>query len=541
MSQTMSNTLTTFQKLQKEFPGLRHEKAGRVFALHSTAETLKPIMGILLGRHWRLLTMLANDERKQSGVFTVSWIFGLPGENKIMRLVLSVDQHKAVFPSIFELVPSALLFELEIRDMFGLTPEGNPDLSVKDEHRPKSVRRLVHHHSWPEGAYPLRKDFPWNKRPKEENIAFPFRYGEGEGVFEIPVGPIHAGVIEPGHFRFTAVGELILNLEIRLWYSHRGIEKLFEQKKLSEAVKLAEHISGDTSFGHSLAFCEAIEDLAGIHVSKRAGILRVIFLELERIYNHVGDIGMIGLDAAFAFAGSHGSRLKELAMQLNDTLTGSRILRDVNTIGGVTKDITGEHKKLLESFLLSFEKDFDEFVNVLLSASSLLDRLETTGRLKHQTAFDYNAVGVVARASGLRRDARKDFPNEWWCHMSFDEAVFETGDVFARFQVRVVEVRQSLTIIQKALENLPQGEPIASTQPIVLREGSVAVSIVEGWRGELVHVVIAGANNSLYRVKVRDASFLNWPTLSRAILNNIIPDFPLCNKSYNMSYAGNDL
>ncbi|OGD34685.1 hypothetical protein A2988_04260 [Candidatus Azambacteria bacterium RIFCSPLOWO2_01_FULL_46_25] len=529
------------QAIHKEFPALAGEEKGRVHTMRISTETLKPIVALLMSKHWRLLTMAGNDERAQAGTFTVSWVFGLAKENKIMRLVLPVDQHKPVFPSIFELTESALLFELEIRDMFGLTPEGNPELTVEDDHGKGRMRRLAHHHNWPENTYPLRKDFPWNKRPPEVDVPFPFRYGEGEGVFEIPVGPIHAGVIEPGHFRFTAVGEMILNLEIRLWYSHRGIEKLFEQKNLTDAVVLAEHISGDTSFAHSLAFCEAAEELAGMPVSKRAGLLRIIFLELERIYNHVGDIGMIGLDAAFAFAGSNGSRLKELAMQLNDKLTGSRILRGVNAIGGVTKDITGENAEFLEKFLASFEQDFEEFVNVLFSTSSLLDRLETTGRLKQKTAFDYNTVGVVARASGLKRDARQDFPNEWWRHTHMSVPTFETGDVFARFQVRVEEVRQSVKIIRTTLAQLPEGEPILSTRPIALKEGDVAISIVEGWRGELVHMVIAGANNSLYRVKVRDASFLNWPTLSRAILNNIVPDFPICNKSYNMSYAGNDL
>src|SRR3990167_4424106 len=426
------------QTIQAKFSSVELlEPRGRVSSFSIDRDDLKPAITFLLEGGFRFITMAGEDERSAKNRFTISYIFGFPKENRFVSLVLSVDPSNPVFPSVADVLLSARLFGLEIMDMFGLTPEGHPDIELSAQENGKE-RRLVRHHNWPKGEYPLRKDFLWNKRPREANVEFPFlAYSREEGVFEIPVGPIHAGVIEPGHFRFTAVGEMILNLEIRLWYSHRGIEKLFEQKNLTDAVVLAEHISGDTSFAHSLAFCEAAEELAGMPVSKRAGLLRIIFLELERIYNHVGDIGMIGLDAAFAFAGSNGSRLKELAMQLNDKLTGSRILRGVNAIGGVTKDITGENAEFLEKFLASFEQDFEEFVNVLFSTSSLLDRLETTGRLKQKTAFDYNTVGVVARASGLKRDARQDFPNEWWRHTHMSVPTFETGDVFARFQVRV--------------------------------------------------------------------------------------------------------
>lgn len=537
----MANEKTPVQKIHTAFPSLHFNEVGRIITVRVTADTLHPFVQALVNDQWRLLTMMGNDDRAHASMFTVSWFFGLPKENKIMRIALAVDPRKAVFPSIFSIVQSALLFELEIRDMFGLTPEGNPELSARGMDGKERMRRLVHHHNWPDGMYPLRKDFPWNKRPAIANVPFPFRHGEGRGVFEIPVGPIHAGVIEPGHFRLTAVGETILNLKVRLYYTHKGVEKLFEQKNLSDAIELSEHISGDTSFGHSLAFCEAVEELARLPISERAGLLRIIFLELERLYNHVGDIGMIGLDAAFAFSGSHGARLKELVMQLNGKLTGSRVLRGVNTIGGVTKDIAPEQADLIDAFLYAFEADFEEFVDVLLSTSSLMDRLETTGRLKEQTALDYNTVGIVARASGLSRDARKDFPNAWWHDMSFAVATGGTGDVYARFMVRIEEVRQSIAIIRDALARLPEGEPIQNTDPIHLKDGECAVGIVEGWRGELVHVVIAGPNNSLYRVKVRDASFLNWPTISRAMLNNIVPDFPLCNKSYSMAYSGNDL
>ena len=250
---------------------------------------------------------------------------------------------------------------------------------------------------------------------------------------------------------------------------------------------------------------------------------------------------MIGVDASFAFAGAQGGRLKEILMRANERLSGSRVLRGLNTIGGLKKDVSEENLLWLASFLDAFERDFEEFVEVLLESSSLLDRLETAGRLKTKTALDYNTVGYVARASGLKRDARQDFPNEFWRDINFRVPVFETGDVFARFMVRVEETRQSVGIIKEALRRMPKGEPVLSSQLIEFKEGASAIGIVEGWRGEIAYYVVADKNNTLRRVKVRDPSFLNWPTLPRAILNNIVPDFPLCNKSYDMSYAGNDL
>ena len=514
---------------------------GRVSSFSIGQKDLKEVISFLLDGGFRLITMAGEDERQTKNRFIISYIFGFPKENRFVSLVLSVDPANPVFPSVADVLLSARLFGLEIMDMFGLTPEGHPDIELTAQEDGKE-RRLVHHHNWPKGEYPLRKDFSWNKRPEEANVEFPFlAYSREEGVFEIPVGPIHAGVIEPGHFRFTAVGEMILHLKIRLFYTHRGVEKLFEQKPLDEAVKLAECVAGDSSFSHSLAFCEAAEDLAGIKISRRAGLLRVIFLEMERLYNHAGDIGMIGVDASFAFAGAQGGRLKEILMRANERLSGSRVLRGLNAIGGLKKDTLEENLLWLASFLDAFERDFEEFVEVLLESSSLLDRLETAGRLKTKTALDYNTVGYVARASGLKRDARSDFPNEFWAGINFKVPVFETGDVFARFMVRIEEARQSVGIIKEALMQMPKGESIFSSQPVKFEEGASALGIVEGWRGEIAYYVVAGQNNTLRRVKVRDASFLNWPTLPRATLNNIVPDFPLCNKSYDMSYAGNDL
>ncbi|HEY4519190.1 MAG TPA: NADH-quinone oxidoreductase subunit C, partial [Candidatus Paceibacterota bacterium] len=262
---------------------------GRVSSFSIGQKDLKEVISFLLDGGFRLITMAGEDERQTKNRFTISYIFGFPKENRFVSLVLSVDPANPVFPSVADVLLSARLFGLEIMDMFGLTPEGHPDIELTAQEDGKE-RRLVHHHNWPKGEYPLRKDFSWNKRPEEANVEFPFlAYSREEGVFEIPVGPIHAGVIEPGHFRFTAVGEMILHLKIRLFYTHRGVEKLFEQKPLDEAVKLAECVAGDSSFSHSLAFCEAAEDLAGIKISRRAGLLRVIFLEMERLYNHAGD------------------------------------------------------------------------------------------------------------------------------------------------------------------------------------------------------------------------------------------------------------
>ncbi len=419
----------------------------------------------------------------------------------------------------------ASLFEQEIYDLFGITAVGHPD-----------PRPLVRHGFWPADFFPLRKDalageFADDGRP------FPFVEVGGEGVYEIPVGPVHAGVIEPGHFRFSVVGETIINMRARLYYTHKGTEKLFEGRAPVAGLELAERVSGDTTAGHSMAYCQALEALGGTVVPDRARYLRVVLLEMERLYNHVADFGMIANDTGFAVAHSHCFRIRERLLRLNKRLTGSRLLRGGVVPGGVGHDLPPGLD--LPAEVGGALADFEEIVALTLASSLVQDRLEGTGMLTARTARDHGVLGYVARASGIDADLRRDHPFAAYGDLSFRVPVFTSGDVKARTLVRVEEARESARLIRQAVEGMPEG-PLAA--PLgALPAFEPGWGMVEGWRGAIIHWVMADAGGALYRVKIMDPSFLNWRPLSYALLKNIVPDFPLCNKSFNQSYSGNDL
>jgi Ni,Fe-hydrogenase III large subunit len=330
-------------------------------------------------------------------------------------------------------VHAAQWYEREIRDLYGLIPQGHPDL-----------RRLVRHEHWPKGTHPLQKDFPWDKTIGRQQADYRFRHIEGEGVFEVPVGPIHAGIIEPGHFRFSVAGEPIMQLEVRHFWKHRGIEKLFEQQTLGTAIALAERVSGDTTIGHSLAYCQAAETLLHIEVPRRARYLRSFFLELERLHNHLGDVGAICNDTAYALAHAHCSRMKERLLQLNDRLTGSRFLRGTMAIGGVTKDVSAIQQSEVVDVLDGIEKDFSELESIIFANASLTDRLETTGVLTERTGWDHGVVGVVGRASGIDQDVRRDRPFAAYDEVPVNISLYRYGDVRARLRVRMDEIHESI-------------------------------------------------------------------------------------------------
>ncbi len=332
-------------------------------------------------------------------------------------------------------------------------------------------------------------------------------------------------------------------LEARLGYVHKGHEKLFEKLGLNDALRLSEKISGDSSFSHSLAFCQAIEQLAGIVAPKRGLYLRTMYAELERLANHIGDIGFIMLDTGFNFGGSNGQRMREIIMRINERLTGSRFLRGVNTFGGVTKDITDDEKKTLLNDLAALSQDFKEVISIADDSASLQNRLRTTGPLSPEIAHDYGAVGVPARAVGIPTDARSEYPYAAYGMITPCSVVCEqTGDVHARFRVRVQEVYGSIGIAREILAKLPDGHIIAPhSDKIALRKNAVAVGCVEGWRGEIIHFVSTDKNGKINRVVVRDPSFINWQVLGYCGQGQIVPDFPLINKSFNLSYTGNDL
>ncbi len=476
-----------------------------------------------------LSLLWAVDHRPREMRYELWYLFTLADPREWLLLAADLLDEDRLFPSITPHIHAAQWYEREIRDMFGLIAEGHPDL-----------RRLVRHEHWPKGTHPLKKDFLWNAVLERQQGQYAFRRIEGEGVFEVPVGPIHAGIIEPGHFRFSVAGEPIMQLEVRHFWKHRGVEKLFENLTLTTAVPLAERVSGDTTVGHSLAYCQAVETLLSLEVPRRARYLRTLFLELERLHNHLGDVGAICNDTAYTLAHAHCSRMKEEIMQLNDRLTGSRFLRVVNRVGGVAVDLEAARLDEVVAELDRIEKDFSELEAIIFANASLTDRLETTGVLTQRVAWDHAALGVVGRASNIDRDVRRDRPFAAYDEIQVKVALYRYGDVRARMRVRMDEIHESVRLIREVRARLPQG-PIMAAPTRVPAAGEWALSAVEGWRGEILYFVMAGQDGAIHRCKVRDPSFVNWPAIQFAVLGNIIPDFPLINKSFSLSYAGTDL
>lgn len=483
-----------------------------------------------------LKTMFALDERKESGVFRVCYVFGAPKHDTFLVPYIDIAPDAPAFESLARRDREFSMYEREIYTFFGIDPAGHPE----------KERIILHPENFPESVYPLRKDIHWNARPQRSepsaNFAFAAKTYGGEGVYEIPVGPVHAGIIEPGHFRFSVLGEEVLMLEPRLGYVHKGVEKLFETLSLGRAVMLAERVSGDSSFSHALALCQSLEALADVTVPKRAALLRVVYAELERLANHAGDIGFIMLDAGFSFGGAEGSRIRERLLRLNERISGNRFLRGVAVPGGVATDITPTFAAELVEDLGALEKAFTRFVEVSLESDSLLNRLEGTGTLTSDIAKDHGVVGVAARAVGQAVDSRKDFPYAAYPSLRFSVPTENGGDVHARFAVRVAEAEESFSLINQALEKLQnEPSPLCAPFPDRLPANSFGIGIAEGFRGDIVYASVSDGAGALARVKVRDPSFLIWPAFPYSAPADVVPDFPLINKSYNLSYSGNDL
>lgn len=485
-------------------------------------------------KHAFLRLMFATDERKIDDVFRIYSVFSIPGIDKFFIIILPLKEDDTIFPSITRDIPSAHWYEREIRDMFGLTPKGHPD-----------SRRLVFHDSFPVNSYPLRKD--WNITESDikewgEGIArkepYAFMEVEGEGVYEIPVGPVHAGIIEPGHFRFSAVGETIFFLEPRLFYTHKGTEKHFETMGFIEGVRLAERVSGTSSFSHSAAYCMAVERMANADITEKAKATRTLLLELERLYNHIGDIGNMCAGTGLAVGYAKGAIIKERLMQLNDRLTGSRYLRGVNVIGGVKKNIFLHRDDILSTVDL-VTHEYKEFMKLLLGTISHIERLENTGKLSKDIAMKLGATGITARASGINDDIRKTHPHLLYDRLEFETHTMARGDVFARMMVRAEEAECSISIINTLLESTYTGELTVEVKDI--SACSSALGYTETPRGSVFYWVMSDKNGKPLRVKLRSPSFCNWPVVPFAVHGNIVPDFPLCNKSFNLSYSGCDM
>ncbi len=485
-------------------------------------------------KHALLRLMFATDERERDGLFRVSAVFSVPGLDRFFRIVLPVKGSDPRFPSITPSIPAAHWYEREVMDMFGLVPDGHPD-----------QRRLVFHEAFPAGSYPLRKDWSisgselkeWGEGTAQK-VAHPFMEVSGEGILEIPVGPVHAGIIEPGHFRFSAVGETIFFLEPRLSYTHKGTEKHFEKLGFVEGVKLAERVSGVSSFSHGAAYCMAVERMTGVGITEKAAAVRTVVLELERIYNHIGDIGNMCAGTAFAVGYMNGAVIKEQLMQLNERLTGSRYLRGVNTIGGVTRDVFTQADDILKTLDI-VTREYKELMKLLLGSVSHIERLQNTGRLSKDLARKFGVTGVAARASGLTDDMRKAHPHLLYDRLIFESHTLEKGDVFARMMVRSEEIECSISMVHELIESGYKGALIVPAKQAPPYASSLGY--VESPRGSLFYWVMADKDGKPLRVKLRSPSYCNWPAVPFAVHGNIVPDFPLCNKSFNLSYSGTDM
>lgn len=501
--------------------------------LHELCKFLKKDLDL------RLLTIICCDERKLNHGFKIRHVFGSDVDDFFLFVTSSIDESHRYFPSIHDVFPSSILYEREINDMFGLMAKENPN-----------IKPLILH-DFPNDVFPLRKDFKLSDDVKRYSKQFEFTPITGEGVCEIPVGPIHAGIIEPGHFRFSVLGETIINLETRLGYAHKGIEKLAESMSINDVVFLSERISGDESVANSVAFCQAIEKIAQLTIPQKAEQLRLLFAELERIYNHFGTLGGILTDVGFPYGASRLNILKEQIMQLNERLSGSRILFGINQIGGVKTNMTDKmlidiHSVLDDAFQI-FEKIFD----LLKSNSSVMDRLRNTGIIEKQMVRDFGLVGISSRCIGIETDARQTHPYGYYPSINLKqktpreimehqvELQKRIGDVLSRFMSRVDDLRQSKDIIDSITALKDDGLSVSIDDELTPYSSSLGYA--ESHRGETLHWIMIGEHNSIFRYKIRTPSFSNWPIIEHAVLNNIVADFPVINKSFDFSYSGNDL
>ena len=387
------------------------------------------------------------------------------------------------------------------------------------------------------GIEPL--NHPWLKPVRNHEKEYPFFEIQGEEIHQVGVGPIHAGVIEPGHFRFMCNGEKVYDLEIRLGYQHRGVEDLFLQNPTNQ---LAESVCGDSVIAYNLAYSKAMEALLNIEVSNKAQLIRLIALEMERAAIHIGDLGAIAGDTAYQMGNAIFGATRTLVINSLLEISGSRFGRGLIKVGGVNFDID---EKLAQNILKTLEKvgaDVKRTTTTMLKSATVISRLERTGVVSYESAKSLGLVGMAGRASGVELDSRFDFPDKWF--MDKDDKKFKaTGDVYSRTRLRYKEIMQSLSLIRKFMRMLPEykNEPLSVPVNNGLYGEKFVVSIVEGWRGEVIHTAIADNNGRLSRYKIKDPSFNNWYGLAMAVRNNGISDFPLCNKSFNLSYCGNDL
>lgn len=478
-----------------------------------------------------LSTVVGNDERGLNGHFAVYYVLSIenesdPRQSLWLTVKALVPPHDPEFPAVTPRVPAAVWYEREVRDMFGLQPVGLSD-----------TRRLVLPDDWPEDLYPLRKDAP-NVRPEPvaEDETYSFLEVQGEGIVEVPLGPLHIANDEPGHFRLYVDGETIVDADYRLFYVHRGIEKLAETRMDYEQVNfLAERICGICGYTHSVAYAMALETANGIEVPPRAQYIRTILLEVERLHSHLLNLDvaahLVGFDSGFM----HFFRIREKAMRMAEILTGGRKTYGLNRIGGVRRDILDEERKQVLRLVAEMRTDLAELLDILVNTTNFRSRTKGMGRLDPKVARDYSPVGPNLRGSGYARDVRKSHPYGAYDRVAWEVISQDGCDVLARQLVRAAELFESFAIIETCVTELPPG-PV-SVEGFAYQPYTFALGYTEAPRGENVHWVMTGDGQRVYRMRVRAATYNNWPPLRYMFQGNRVADAPLIVASIDPCYS----
>jgi Ni,Fe-hydrogenase III large subunit/Ni,Fe-hydrogenase III component G len=473
----------------------------------------------------RLITLWGADDRDRDGRFRVYAAYLVAEGIAVIEHEMRAGE-RPTYPSLAEIFPSALNMERAIFDLLGIR-------SMEPDHR-----GWLRHGSWPQTAFPLRRDFDANSQFASTSEPYPFVQVEGDGVHEIPVGPVHAGTIEPGHFRFSVVGEKVLRLEERLGYKHKGIAKRFEALPQQQGHKLASRISGDSAVAYSWAYCAALEAITRTTCPPRAVHLRALALEHERLANHLGDLGALGNDAGFAFGLTQFSRMKEDLLRINHSVFGARYLLDFVQPGGVAADLPDNASRLLLDHYQALEEGVSSLRTIYDNHAGIQDRFREAGILSQDVAMKLDATGLAARASGIPCDLRVEHPWPPYDKLEPHVATQISGDVAARAGVRFDEILESLRLCRVLAGSLPRGD-VRTTVPDA-ETSHLGLGLIEAWRGPVLIALETGPHGTIRRCHFHDPSWQNWPLLEYAIHGNIVPDFPLINKSFNLSYSGHD-
>ena len=475
--------------------------------------------------HGRLVTLWASQKR--NGQFVVSAVYDIDSGG-LLWLDLPVTKKSGKYPDISTLFPAAIRMQRAIRDLLGIDADGATD-----------KRPWLSHMAGPRDYFPLRRENTGKESSSHEQVDdYQFVTVAGEGVHEIAVGPVHAGIIEPGHFRFSVVGEKTLRLEERLGYTHKGVDKAFQDFSAMEAYRLAGRISGDSTVAYSWSYCMSLENIWKWLVPKRALWLRAIALERERVGNHLGDLGAIGNDAGFAFGLSQFMRLREDWLRVNKLLFGHRLMMDYIRPGGVERNIDAQGLAHIHKQCDDIESEVRTIQGIYDDHSGLQDRFLTTGTVSNDLAMKLGLIGLAGRASGVAHDVRVNAASEPYSVLAVNISTRESGDVAARVDVRFDEVFESIRLMRYLVENMPDG-PIRKEFGRSGAPGSSA-GWIEGWRGGIFTALNVDSTGHVLRCHVHDPSWQNWPVIEYAVIGDIVPDFPLINKSFNLSYSGHD-